>query len=56
MQTKRTVAYAPQTHALAADLAALQGPCVGCRGCEGLCQALIDAMLIPDMILNGRTS
>ncbi|MCR8825015.1 hypothetical protein [Pseudosulfitobacter koreensis] len=55
MQTKRTVAHAPQTRLLAADLASLQGPCIGCKGCEGLCQALIDAMLVPDMILNGRT-
>ncbi len=55
MQTKRIVAHAPHTHALAADLAALHGPCIGCKGCEGLCQALIDAMLVPDIILNGRT-
>jgi len=28
------------------------GPCIGCNDCTGLCSALIDALTLPDIILN----
>lgn len=37
---------------LARDLAQLNTPCVGCADCRGLCRALIDALVLPDLILH----
>ena len=54
MQLHRTIGHAPRTQALARDLERLQGPCVGCAGCQGICAALFDAMLVPDLILKGK--
>jgi len=30
----------------------LRQPCVGCRNCRGLCSALIDAIVLPELILS----
>lgn len=54
MQAQRQIGHAPQSRALARDVAALNGPCIGCDGCEGLCQALLEAMFLPDLILKGH--
>ena len=43
-----------QMAALARDLARLNAPCVGCADCRGLCRALIEAMVLPDLILHRR--
>lgn len=51
MKIDRLVAFAPRTQSLASDLAMLQGPCVGCDGCMGMCRELIDALVLPDVIL-----
>lgn len=57
MKIDRFAAFAPRTRALASDLAILQGPCVGCTDCEGLCRDLIDALVLPDAVLKkGKTS
>jgi len=40
------------TDSLVQQLAALHGPCIGCRDCTGLCQVLIDALVLPDTIVN----
>ena len=37
--------------ALSVALADLYGPCVGCPDCNGLCADLIDALIVPDVIL-----
>ncbi|MEZ5713950.1 MAG: hypothetical protein R3D85_01545 [Paracoccaceae bacterium] len=42
-----------RTEALAAEIATLGTPCVGCSNCRGLCHELIEAIVIPDMILSG---
>ena len=47
----RKIASAPRTEALAHNVAGLNGPCIGCEGCRGVCAAMIDAMLVPDIIL-----
>ncbi len=39
------------TKVLQERLMALRGPCVGCKGCTGLCPALIDLLTLPDLIL-----
>ena len=50
----RKTAHAPRTEALAQKLVQTTGPCVGCPGCDGLCQALIDALTVPDAVLSKR--
>ena len=52
MTIKRLAAHAPRTRAVANDLAELSSPCIGCKGCEGLCLALIEAMTLPEAILS----
>lgn len=51
MSIDRLAGFAPRTRALASDLAVLQGPCVGCTDCEGLCRELIEALVLPDVVL-----
>lgn len=41
-------------NALTVELSTLQGPCVGCSDCNGLCAELIDALVIPDVILSKK--
>ena len=40
--------------ALAADLGAIQSPCIGCAGCAGPCAALIEALTVPGIILSKK--
>jgi hypothetical protein len=51
MKMDRKIGYAPKVTAIAKELTKLQGPCIGCPGCTGLCVALIDALTVPDVIL-----
>ena len=37
---------------LAAQVAGLGAPCVGCSNCRGLCVELIEAMVLPEIILS----
>lgn len=39
---------------LAMRIAGLGTPCVGCRNCRGLCAELIEALVLPDVILGMR--
>ena len=55
MIVDRKIATAPRTEALAHDVAGLADPCIGCEGCRGVCAAMIDAMVLPDLILATRT-
>ena len=41
---------------LAAQVAGLGAPCVGCSNCRGLCAELLEAMVLPDIILSGKRS
>lgn len=56
MQIDRLKADTRHLDALAAELNALQGPCVGCRDCAGLCPALIEALFVPELVLGRRRS
>lgn len=51
MHIDRTKADTPNVNALSVSLSGLGGPCVGCTECVGLCQALIDALVVPDIVL-----
>jgi hypothetical protein len=52
MKISRTNTANRHTSALAQELAKLTGPCVQCSECDGLCYALIDALVVPDIILS----
>ena len=56
MKTERLAAYAPRTRAVAEQVLDVQGPCLGCPGCQGLCIALVEAMTLPDAILSKGNS
>ena len=51
MNIDRKTAYAPRTSALAGKISQLQDPCVGCTDCVGMCAALIETMLVPEVVL-----
>ncbi|MCB1348426.1 MAG: hypothetical protein R3D80_04155 [Paracoccaceae bacterium] len=51
---KREVAHAPRTRALAVQIANLRGGCVGCSDCAGCCTALLDALILPDLVLKEK--
>ena len=52
MKISRTKVETPNMNNLSDQIVGLQGPCVGCEGCTGMCQALIDALTLPDLILS----
>lgn len=54
MDINRSKAETPQMDALSSEISGLQGPCVGCSDCVGLCMALIDALVVPDVILSKK--
>ncbi len=56
MQIRRDIAHAPRARALSRQLANLQGGCVGCDGCTGLCTALLEALTLPDLILKEKAA
>ncbi|WP_199525954.1 hypothetical protein [Rhodosalinus halophilus] len=51
MKIDRKAGWAPRTAAVAREMGDLEGPCVGCRDCRGLCPALIEAMTLPEIVL-----
>lgn len=51
MNTKRNVGHAPRVTEVARELGEI-GCCIGCEDCRGLCQALIEAIALPDAVLN----
>lgn len=52
MQSDRLIGHAPQSRAIGDKLMTIQGGCIGCKGCTGLCQALIEALSVPDAVLS----
>lgn len=50
----RKVGHAPRVEGIAKEVSCMVGPCVGCTECQGLCTALIEAMTVPDIILNSK--
>ena len=54
MEIDRSKADTPRLRALSVEISGLQGPCVGCESCDGLCMALIDALVLPDVILTKK--
>ncbi|WP_146347834.1 hypothetical protein [Falsiphaeobacter marinintestinus] len=54
MDISRSKAVTPRLSALSVDLDQLQGPCVGCADCVGLCEALLEALFVPDVVLSRK--
>lgn len=54
MSTSRRIGHAPRLQELARELNDFSSPCIGCAGCEGLCHALIDVLVLPKIIARGR--
>jgi hypothetical protein len=54
MQVDRQTGHAPRTREVASQVMGLKQGCVGCTDCRGLCHELIEAMLVPDLVLKGK--
>ena len=54
MQIDRRPAHAPRTRDMAVQIAGLKSGCIGCSDCKGLCHELIEAMLVPDLVLKDK--
>ena len=54
MKIARQAGHAPKTAALSHDVQAL-AHCVGCAECNGLCTELVEALILPDIILKPRS-
>ena len=54
MQIDRGKSDTRNAEALAAEIYGLQGPCVGCTDCVGLCEALIETLVLPDVVLSRK--
>ena len=54
MNISRSKAETPRLNSLSVEISHLNGPCVGCQDCVGLCMALIDALVLPDVILSKK--
>ncbi|MBV7407514.1 hypothetical protein [Maritimibacter sp. DP1N21-5] len=54
MQIDRKAGFAPRTRELGATLTGLKSGCVGCTDCKGLCHELIEALVVPDMVLKAK--
>ncbi len=54
MQIDRSRTPSRNVEIVADQLSTIQGPCVGCTDCVGLCKSLIEALTLPDIILTKR--
>ncbi|MEP2533017.1 hypothetical protein [Shimia sp.] len=52
MPITRSTTPTHQTSSISREIACLTGPCIGCTDCRGLCNALIEAITLPDTILS----
>ena len=53
MKVERAIGHAPRVQSLGQSLAEMQGPCIACKDCAGLCHALFDLLLLPETVLKG---
>ena len=43
-----------QIDRLSHRLAGLNGMCIGCKGCQGLCASLIELLMLPEAVLKNK--
>ena len=51
MQIERKTGYAPKSTSIHQQLVEIQGPCVGCKECRGLCHELLETLYLPELLL-----
>ena len=51
MQIKRKAEFATLAQTVARQMDFGQADCLGCTSCNGICQALIDALILPKVVL-----
>jgi len=56
MRIDRNIGHAPKTESIGQKLIEASGRCVDCPECQGLCQELIDVLVLPDLVLKGKDS
>lgn len=54
MRIDRNIGHAPRVEAIGHKLMEAPLRCVDCAGCKGLCQELIDVLMLPDMVLKAK--
>lgn len=54
MRIDRNIGHAPRTEAIGRKLIEASGRCVGCTECQGLCEELIEVLVLPDVVLKGK--
>ncbi|SFL68753.1 hypothetical protein [Shimia aestuarii] len=54
MRIDRNIGHAPRVEAIGQKLMESPMRCVDCTECKGLCQELIEVLVLPDMVLKGR--
>ena len=45
-----------RTRRIAAEIPRLDGPCIACADCQGLCAELIEVIALPEAVLRGKTA
>lgn len=56
MRIDRNIGHAPLTTAVGQKLIEASGRCVGCTECKGLCEELIEVLVLPEVVLKGKES
>lgn len=51
MLIERNIENAPNVENFVQDMLGSVGSCIGCVECDGPCEALIQVMVLPDLIL-----
>lgn len=51
MKIEREVGRDQNSALIAQQIEAISGPCIGCKDCQGLCVELIDAVLVPGLVI-----
>ncbi|WP_137701505.1 hypothetical protein [Marimonas lutisalis] len=54
MNITRSRGETRHSKAIADRVARLGVPCVGCTNCRGLCKELIEAMIVPEVVLKSK--
>ncbi|MBV7377642.1 hypothetical protein [Maritimibacter dapengensis] len=54
MHIDRTAGPTTRARDLAQQVSGLRQGCLGCDDCKGRCHELVEAMLVPDIVLKGK--
>ena len=51
MEVERKIGHAPKTSEVGRNAVALNGPCVGCENCRGLCWEFLELLTLPEAVV-----